>query len=302
MTSQERLSLQTLDKALLRKTAQLLREEKIWKFDTFGWINANDPDPEFIGHAMWQTDEPSDVYLYHPVFGRGSNKTSPPEPEEWQKLSAVSGADFCGLMETALMTIGLLLFQAQLMRANMFHDDSLFDLHWMSANIYLSTASDRLRDLFITTVYQKSPKKYKSHGPDNGKKTEQYSAPFKEANDPKNPPPLYHDLAESFGQLPAMAAKIHLYREHRNEIIHEVATAIGRHERKMLNEETWKNQMTKDRSFSELEHAKDDAKAAHEKRISDTISDLRDWYFLLAKASNEVFIIENKLRHARHTK
>ena len=57
--------------------------------------------------------------------------------------------------------------------------------------------------------------------------------------------------------------------------------------------------MNIDVDFEELEGAKTTLDTTHETRISNSISELRDWYFLLTKASNDVFIIENKLRHTR---
>ena len=163
MTVQEPTSLRDLDETMRREIERLLREEKLWSFDSFGWLNENDADPEFSGHAMWQIDAPSDPYLYYGV-SRGRSDKAPPDPAKWQILSAVSGADFCGLMEAARMTIGLLLFQAALLRGNIFYDDSSFDLHRMNSVIILSTSSDRLRELFITTVFQKSTKQYERKG------------------------------------------------------------------------------------------------------------------------------------------
>jgi len=32
----------------------LLNEARIWDFETFGWLNADDIDPNFAGHARRQ--------------------------------------------------------------------------------------------------------------------------------------------------------------------------------------------------------------------------------------------------------
>jgi hypothetical protein len=133
---------------LRRETAKLLLESEIWEFGSFGWLNQDDADPEFIGHAMWQTDAPSDPYLEFPFTHQ---ETPPPQPQEWLKQVAISGADFCGLMETARATFGMLLFQAKLLRERPLADKTLFDVHRMSTVIYLATACERLRDLFIAS-------------------------------------------------------------------------------------------------------------------------------------------------------
>jgi hypothetical protein len=36
----------------------LLIAEGIYDIGNYCWLNENDADPEFIGHAMWQTDQP----------------------------------------------------------------------------------------------------------------------------------------------------------------------------------------------------------------------------------------------------
>jgi hypothetical protein len=47
-----------LDAALRAKIEPLLNAGKVWNLHSYGWVSAYDADPEFIGHAMWQTDPP----------------------------------------------------------------------------------------------------------------------------------------------------------------------------------------------------------------------------------------------------
>ena len=42
-----------------RQVQAALEEASIFDIGSYGWLNENEPDPDFIGHAMWQTDEPS---------------------------------------------------------------------------------------------------------------------------------------------------------------------------------------------------------------------------------------------------
>jgi hypothetical protein len=300
MTAEELTRLKNLDETMRRDAEQLLRDEKIWLFGTFGWLNANDVDPEYLGHAMWQTDDPGDIYLTYAVVGNYSKRQRPADPEQWQVLTVISGTDFYGLMETARLTIGLLLLQARLRRDNTFHNNEYFDLHWMSSIIYLSTASDRLRDLFVNAVFHESADNYGRNGSYNGKKRRLYATPFEEAISTKKP--HHGTLTEPFDRLPTMAEKICHFRKRRNEIIHEVATSMGRHTREMFKECSWKTPTLPDDGFRDIKRAlqeyKQEYKDAHEKHISEIICELRDWYFLLARASNEVFIIENTLRRA----
>ena len=90
-----------LDAAVRGKIEQLLNAAGVWDFHSYGWVNAYDADPEFIGHAMWQTEPPFEHDHLWSIGGRG-RPTHPPPPEvtEVQRLLAVAGADFDGLMAT----------------------------------------------------------------------------------------------------------------------------------------------------------------------------------------------------------
>jgi hypothetical protein len=45
------LSLQQREGASRDEVEVLLNEARIWDFETFGWLNADDIDPNFVGHA-----------------------------------------------------------------------------------------------------------------------------------------------------------------------------------------------------------------------------------------------------------
>ncbi len=295
MTHEQPLSLQKLDEAVLNEATKLLHEAGIYELTTYGWVDADTADPEFIGHAMWQTNGPSDVYLEYPYIGRPGRKkpNSPPEPEGWLKELAVSGADFGGLMQAAWMTIGLLLFQAKLLRENILGDKQFFDLHWMSSMIHLSTASDRLRALFVAAVFRKSSNKYESRKY-NGEKRSRYTTPFKEAKDTNADP----NSSPSFAKLLPMTDDINnKFRKRRNEIIHDVATSIGVREKRWFDDRDWAYPVAIG-SYRDIEEAKLAHETAHENQITETIAHLIGWYLLLVRASNEVFIIEHELRRA----
>ena len=36
-----------------------LKNAELYDIASYGWLNENDPDPEYIGHAMWQIDAPA---------------------------------------------------------------------------------------------------------------------------------------------------------------------------------------------------------------------------------------------------
>ena len=131
--------------------------------NSYGWQNADDADPEFIGHAMWQTDAPLDDF-----FESESDSATRPDAPEWLKRIALEGTDFEGLVQAARMSIGLFLIQANLSQDNIFHSfnhGDLFDLHWMSSIIYLSTASRSIpRDCRATQLFGASSRNWRENG------------------------------------------------------------------------------------------------------------------------------------------
>jgi hypothetical protein len=44
--------------ALKREVQAALKDAAIYEIGSYGWLNEDEPDPEFIGHAMWQVDAP----------------------------------------------------------------------------------------------------------------------------------------------------------------------------------------------------------------------------------------------------
>src|ERR1700722_16864820 len=105
-----------INKAMRQEMEVVLNAASIWHIDAIGWLNADDMDPEFIGHAMWQTDRPLDDD-WSTFNARRPTKEQAPSiqpPEEWTKVIAVSGVDFEGLMKAARMSIGLFLIQTKI--------------------------------------------------------------------------------------------------------------------------------------------------------------------------------------------
>jgi len=46
--------------ALRKETEELLHSRGVFDVDNFGWLNADDVDPEFVGYAMWTLSSPYD--------------------------------------------------------------------------------------------------------------------------------------------------------------------------------------------------------------------------------------------------
>jgi len=68
-----------LPAALERETRSILDHAEVFDIASYGWLNESDPDPKFIGHAMWQVDQPS--IDHEALFGERPVRRRPRELE-----------------------------------------------------------------------------------------------------------------------------------------------------------------------------------------------------------------------------
>jgi len=280
------------DTALRERVEQSLLEARVWKLSSYGWKDAYTVDPEYIGHAIWQTDPPVSIdYLAWSVQQSGTKPPPPPLSQRQQMLS-VAGADFDGLMDCARMSIGMLLLQIALVRENQFHDDSFLDLHRMSAIIYLSTASERIREYFIAAVFEQAQPTYHGRGEFGALKRSWYTTPFLEAATRCRD---VAEAAEAQRKLESYAEQVRTLRDTRNEIVHKLATEIGRRERHLV-EESLPRREPLNVDLAAIREAARQSQTKRYEELDAIIAQLTEWYELLARTSNEVFIVERWLR------
>lgn len=276
-----------LNDTLHAEAERLLTVAKIWKLGNFGWLNAYDADPDLIGHAQWQTDPPIDNPM---IFNaRGTFKAAQPEPPEWLKTIAIAGADFEGLMEAARMSMGLLLLSIDAARGKPFSNDSFFDLHRMSALIYLATASERLRELFIAAAFRQGQEEYsKAKGKVHGEPRRRFLSPFIEAAD------RFTDCS-CLSKLIALAPDIVKMRDERNVLVHEIATEIAQRERQSHVQQSEPPAPTAE-NFQKLQTMRAAIREGFAREREAAIKSLSDRYSLLVRVSNEIFEFENHVR------
>jgi hypothetical protein len=273
------------DKSIREEFERLLCDNGVFKFGSYGWLDFDTHDPELIGHAMWQTNPPLGWDF---LLGNDNPASKPPQLKEWQKFLAIAGADFEGLMIAARLSVGLALYQRVLVGEDYFNEDNLLQVHLMGAMVALSTASDRLRDVFIHAVFHKPIKKYA-----NG----EYSAPFNEAIDfikAESDP-----LASSLAKLPSLTKDVQVFRQMRNRIIHKLATVLGRQHHQLVNNPISIIDPVEYEKIPEevLRDAAEKAEAERQRQISDDLEQPIRWYKLLIEMSNHVFIVEHMLRN-----
>ena len=143
--------------ALDREVTSALNDAQIYDIASYGWSNESDPNPNFIGYAMWDMDRPSidlDALFAEQAVGR--------RPSEIEKIILTTGQDFTGLMQASRLSIVLALVWHRQATHDPFGDSPFYWLHHTDSFLKLAIASDRLRDLLVMTCTGDSYRSYKS--------------------------------------------------------------------------------------------------------------------------------------------
>jgi len=147
----------SLPAAIEREVEAALGDAAIYEIGSYGWLNENDADPEYIGHAMWQVDQPS--IDHNALLGESPVRR---RPKDIEKEILTAGEDFCGLMLASRLSIGLMLLWTRQAAKHPLHASPIFWVHHTDAFLKLAIASDRLRDLLIVACTGTSAKSYKA--------------------------------------------------------------------------------------------------------------------------------------------
>jgi hypothetical protein len=285
MTIERLISAKEIDEYVRDEIAELLLSNDVHELGHYGWSGVDTVDDDLVGHAMWQTEPPVD-WDFTDVFLR----SVPQRLQPWQEVLALSGADFEGTMEAARLSIGLTLFQANLVRNDESADQSFFWLHHMGSMISLATASDRIRTFFIAGMFRKTSKEYQT-GYYGRQKRSWYTTPFVEAAD------VFRDATEwtidALGKLLRLVAMVRVFRDQRNDIVHEIASRLGRVERELLKRNRAAPKVEGDFVSQQSSVA---IATQHQKELSAALDQSKDWHKLLVQASNLVFIAEHEQR------
>src|ERR1700744_3028043 len=217
--------LRAINEQVHQAITNLLHANGVYELDSYGWLNADDADPELIGHAMWQTDSLSFRLLDARMEAMQSKSAQFPEIQSWQRFLMSAGGDYEGLMDAARLSIGLALFQKEVGDIGRFGGDAFFQLHLIAALVTLGAASDRLRDVFVAATFHKETRKYESGQWKEKGDRHRYDTPFEEALEQLKQLSI---APQSAARLPALATDIHSFRQERNAVVHDLATESGR--------------------------------------------------------------------------
>lgn len=216
----------TPDLQVVKDAAEaLLRARGVRDIDSYGWLNLDEMDPDFVGHVMWVQVPPYD----HDFMSWQHDVPPKRAPTAQERRLMELGHDFFGLMKTARHCIGqALLYEPHAKPMEI--EAGEFDFSEFAALAALIAAADRLRDFIIIAVL--------------GKKTEekgQLQASYR-ALDDAGFGPITNDLRAGFKA--AQAA-----RDARNTVVHGLSTVPARvhrdlieRDREAFERQSWREQ------------------------------------------------------------
>jgi len=295
MAADKLISTPKLLEYLKQEIEEQLVLREVFDIGHYGWVDENTPDPEFLGHAMWQVESPVQ-HEHHSAFGEAPVRRRPSEEEE---VLAVAGGDFEGLMRLSRMSLGLCLWHQQFAERTLFEDDDHLWLHYLSAMVMLNAASDRLREFFVMACFRMKTAGYdKKKGTWSGHKYNWYQTPFIEARDSAP-----SSIALQLERLISFAAEIFRHRTTRNTMVHEIATKVGERERELTRRQRdrfdeqqisgFEQQAPK---FDGIRQRFGQVQESHKSEIRNSVDDAVSWYKTLVQTSSFVFEVENRIR------
>jgi hypothetical protein len=270
--------------------ADVLKTTGLYDIGSYGWRNENEPDPEFVGHAMWQVDQPlgqalMDTLEERPVRDR---------PSARDKHVLVAGEDFCGMMRLARLSMGLALLWRAHRPGHVLAEQPYLSLQYTDAVLKLAIAADRLRDVLVVACTGDTVLAYELRE----KRHKWYVTPFQQIRQLlETRGPVNKSADEAISALPPLADQIYAHLERRNQIVHEIATHSGRLTGRQVEALESRYQRQQQRKTSEPPRMADvrdlqDAQSEYHAELDALVKNVTEWYALLVKTASYVFEIE----------
>jgi len=294
MTVQKFITIEKLVEYLDQEVGNLLLSSDVYDIGNYGWQSEDTEDPNYIGHAIWQTNPPVEAEWEY-LFGDGPVRHRPTEKE---KLLTVAGNDFEGLMRASRLSIGLCLLHETIAARKPLDDNHYFWLHHTDSILLLNMASDRIREYFLVAFFDETSDGYKRKGKNNGR----FVTPFIKANDLCRSAALSKNIVDAVAALPDMADRIYSFRESRNGIVHEISTKLGKMQEEFIEDQQQAfdskrgTKTAKEYSLEEMSEMHVEIEAKHKEELSRSSESIIEWYKILVKFSSHVFETEYWLR------
>lgn len=274
-------------KALSDAIEDALIAERIFDVDSYGWLNADDHDPEFVGYAMWSTSPPFESDFENTLKGKPPRWVATPSQQRLIEL----GTDFEGLMKAARYAIGSVLIHREALSPDDFQP-SPFEFHEINALVTLSMASDRVRDFVVLAVIDELPRA--NH------ELDQYRLALCTARG--------HRLGHDVLALEALTPDVKALKDARNAAVHKVAMKAAKVQRDILERDRRDHRAPRRKraktlvwDASAFAPMAGEAAAAHRADIEGRIAALRRSYDAIIKSGDLAFRLENGMRQHRRT-
>ena len=257
-----------------------LNANEIYELNQYGWLTDDQPDPEYIGLAMWQTEPPTSRAKIPNI--RGTIQSPSLSQTEMGRIHK-TGREFEELMKSARHSIGL----THLFHKNATDLSQCFGYHFSDTAMKLDLATERLRDLFIDAfrVFLGFDIKDKTTPPPTSPKEQRhvFCRPFKKTRDKlAEDPDQYKELLDCLGDLLPLIEQTPLKRmdklEQNNEKLQN-----GNHFSATIN------------GFNK----RLDSREPHDLIMAEktALPSISEWYKLLVRESNQIFLAEYLLRN-----
>jgi hypothetical protein len=258
-----------------------LNAQEIYEINQYGWLADDRPDPEYLGLAMWQTDPPGshNIIACIPRI-TGGLATSPTDLGRIFK----TGREFEELMKSSRHSIGL---------AYLYHKDSddlghCYSYHLSDAATKLSRATDRLMAFFSDAASAVSGLDINNQSSSTpGSRPEQhhlYCRQFKQVRDHLSKSPNdYAELLDCIEELIPLIEQTSFYQRQGQDRNNDF---LGAENQFSIAPET----IAEEPGFTALS----DQYLAGEKQSNS----MSEWYKLLIKTSNQIFLAEYLIRNS----
>jgi hypothetical protein len=265
--------LKSLLKVLQDEAEELLVQNKVWDVSGFGWQDADTPDAEYFGIAMWEMNPPFEHDWGTLLEGR-IPKYPPTQRDE---ILLGNGEDLIATMIFARRSLGMALCFAAVSDPKIVGGNDEFWQEYATILMWLNIASDRLRDFFLMAQFGLKKKQYeKRYREENSTTTVPYSAPFKAATEEAS------NLSKCLSELAQLAENLQKHRHERNDRVHEIATIAAQRSIDLLREQRRLAGKTKSQT----------GPVFHDEALPPAIEAMKLWFGRLMKATALVFEFE----------
>jgi hypothetical protein len=267
----ERLEhLKFLLEQLRNEAEELLKEHSIWDVSAYGWQDADTPDADYGGIAMWEMNPPFEHDWGTLLEGR----TPKYAPSKRDEVLLKSGENLIATMMFARRSLGMALCFAAVSQPDVVGGNDEFWQEYATTLMWLNIASDRLRDFFLMARFGQIRDQYhdayrKAHNPKDYRVP--YSAPFKAPTED-----VAINLRSCLEELSGLSENLQDHRRDRGDRVHEIATMSAQRSMELLHEQN--------RLASKTKNPKD--LLFHDESLPPAIEAMKLWFGRLIKATS----------------